>query len=132
MLEQYIQADKYLSKHRGEFSERNGARLPFTQILDLKLAQDFNLKVGARTYQLQLTYDIYNFTNLLNREWGETYFLSNDNYRLIQFAGFVSATNLTPQYRFTPQTSTPFSLSSSTAPGISARWISQLGVRVNF
>lgn len=131
-LEQYIQNDKYLSKHRGEFSERNGARLPFTQILDLKLAQDFNLKVGARTYQLQVTYDIYNFTNLLNRKWGETYFLGNDAYRLIQFAGFVSATDLTPQYRFTPQTSTPFSLSSSTAPGISARWISQLGVRVNF
>lgn len=132
LLEQYIQSDKYLSKHRGEFSERNGARLPFTQILDLKLAQDFNLKIGTRTYQLQVTYDIYNFTNMLNRKWGRTYFLSNDAYRLIQFAGFVSASNLTPQYRFSPQTSTPYGLSTSTSPGLSARWISQLGFRINF
>ncbi|MEO6454604.1 MAG: TonB-dependent receptor [Ginsengibacter sp.] len=132
MLDQYIQSDKYLSKHRGEFSERNGARQPFTNIVDLKLAQDFNLKLANRTYQLQVTYDIYNFTNMISRKWGRTFFLANDNYRLIQFAGFVSATDLTPQYRFSPQTTTPYGLSTSTAPGISARWISQLGLRVNF
>lgn len=132
LLEQYIQNDRYLSKHRGEFSERNGPRLPFTQIIDLKLTQDFNLKLSKRTYQLQLTYDVYNFSNMLNRKWGKTYFLGFDSYRLIQFAGFVSATNLTPQYRFSPQTGTPYGLSTSTSPSLSARWISQLGLRLNF
>ncbi|MDQ6902533.1 MAG: carboxypeptidase regulatory-like domain-containing protein [Bacteroidota bacterium] len=131
-LDQYIQSDKYLSKHRGQFAERNGARLPFTNILNLKLTQDFNLKLSNRTYQLQLSYDVYNFTNMIDRNWGKTYFISNDNYSLIQFAGFVSATDLTPQYKFTPQTSTPYGLSTSTAPGLSARWISQIGLRLNF
>ncbi len=133
LLNQYIQNDKYLSKHRGEFAERNGARQKFTNILDLKLTQDFNLKLSKHTYQLQFTYDVYNFTNMLNRKWGKTYFLSNDNYSLIQFAGFVSATDLTPQYKFSPQNSpTPYGLNTSTAPGLSARWISQIGLRLNF
>lgn len=133
LLGQYIQDDRYLSKHRGEFAERNGARQAFTNIVDLKFTQDFNLKLSNHTYQLQFTYDIYNFTNLLNRKWGKTYFLSNDNYSLIQFAGFASTTDLTPQYKFTPQnSSTPYGLSTSTAPGLSARWISQIGLRLNF
>ncbi len=132
LLDQYIQKDRYLSKHRGQFSERNGARQPFTNIIDLKLTQDFNVKLSNHTYQLELTYDVYNFTNMINRRWGKTYFLTNDNYSLIQFAGYISATDLTPQYKFTPQTSTPYGLSTSTAPGLSARWISQLGLRINF
>jgi outer membrane receptor for ferrienterochelin and colicin len=132
MLEQYIQSDKHLSKRRGEFAERNGARLPFTHIVDLKLMQDLNLKIANHTYQVQVTFDIYNFTNMISNKWGRTFFLSNDNYRLIQFAGFVSSTDLTPQYRFSPQTGTPYGLSTSTSPGISARWISQLGFRINF
>jgi hypothetical protein len=132
MLDKYIQANKYLRTHRGKFAERNGPRLPFTNIIDLKLAQDFNLKIANHTYQLEVTFDIYNFTNMINRDWGRTYFLTNDNYQLIQFSGFVSTTDLTPQYKFSPQTGAPYGLSTSTAPGQSARWISQLGFRINF
>jgi len=69
---------------------------------------------------------------MINRDWGRTYFLTNDNYQLIQFSGFVSSADLTPQYKFSPQTSAPYGLSTSTAPGLSARWISQLGFRINF
>jgi len=132
LLEQYIQGNRYLRNRRGQFAERNGDRLPWSHIVDLKLAQDFNVKVGKRNYSLQLTYDVANFTNLLNRRWGQTYFLANDNYSLIQFTGFASNTDLTPQYRFNPQTGKPWNLSTSTAPGLSARWISQIGLRVNF
>jgi outer membrane receptor for ferrienterochelin and colicin len=132
LLEDYIQGRRYLRNHRGQFAERNGDRLPWSTILDLRLLQDFNVKVGERSYTVQLSYDVYNFTNMLSRNWGQTYFMTNDSYRLIQFAGFVSASNLTPQYRFNPQTGTPWNVSTSTQPGLSARWISQLGLRVNF
>lgn len=132
MLENYIKGDKYLNAHRGQFADRNSSRLPFTNLIDLSLKQDFNVKISNHTYQLQLTYDVYNFTNMLNRDWGKTYFLSNDNYSLIEFSGYVSASNLTPQYKFSPQTGTPYSLSTSASPSVSARWISQLGLRVNF
>jgi outer membrane receptor for ferrienterochelin and colicin len=132
MLENYILGSKYLNKRRGQFAERNGDRLPWQTLLDLKIMQDINVKLGDKTYTLQLSYDVYNFTNMLSKRWGQTYFLTNDNYSLIQFAGFVSPTNLTPQFRFSPQTGKPWGLSNSNAPGLSARWISQLGVRLIF
>src|SRR6185369_15708685 len=34
-LNAFIESDKYLQKHRGEFAKRNGARLPFTHAVDL-------------------------------------------------------------------------------------------------
>lgn len=132
MLENYIRGSKYLNKSRGRFAERNGDRLPWQTLLDLKVQQDFNLKLGNKTYTIQISYDVYNFSNMLSKRWGQTYFLTNDNYSLIQFAGFVSATDLRPQFRFNPQTGKPWNLSTSNAPGLSARWISQLGARILF
>ena len=134
-LEAYIQNNKYLSKHRGEFAERNGDRMPFTKILDLSLKQDVNIGVGKRRYQFQVGYDIFNFTNMLNRNWGRTYFLSNDNIGVIGFAGYVSSTNLTPQYRFTPTLNQPQAInniSTTSVPSFSARWTSQVSLRFNF
>ena len=131
-LETYIVGDKYLSKHRGEFAERNGARLPFTNIVDLKIAQDVNIKLGSSVYQFQITYDMFNFTNFLNRDWGRTFFQNNDNFALVSFAGYVSPTNLTPQYRFNPAVKIPYNVSTSTVPSFSPRWVSQLGLRFNF
>jgi outer membrane receptor for ferrienterochelin and colicin len=134
-LELYIQNNDYMNTHRGQFAERNGDRLKFTHILDMRIAQDFNVKIGSKNVQFQVTYDVFNFTNMLNRNWGRTYFLSNDQLAVISFAGYVSATNLTPQYRFTPtlaQPQTDANISTSTAPSFSPRWSSQLGFRINF
>lgn len=130
LFNDYINSDKYLSKRRGQYAERNGARLPFTHIVDLKLQQDFNLKIGARTYQLQLTYDVFNFTNMLNRDWGKIYFLTNDQMNILSFESFVSTTNLTPQYRFTPVSGRRINISDGVFN--SSRWSSQLGIRLNF
>ncbi|MEO6916500.1 MAG: carboxypeptidase regulatory-like domain-containing protein [Chitinophagaceae bacterium] len=131
-LDNYIMGDKYLSKHRGEFSARNGARLPFTNIIDLKIAQDVNLKVGKNMYSFQITYDMFNFTNFLNRDWGRTFFQNNDNFALVTFSGYVSPSNLTPQYKYNPAIKTPYNVSTSTVPSFAARWVSQLGLRFNF
>ncbi|HKZ66425.1 MAG TPA: hypothetical protein VJ111_08730, partial [Chitinophagaceae bacterium] len=126
----YIENDKYLKKTRGQYAERNGARLPFTNVLDLKLQQDFNVKIGAKTYQLQLSYDIFNFTNFINRDWGKLYFLTNDQLNIIDFTGYISATDLTPQFKFTPSSSKRYNISDGVYN--SSRWTSQLGIRLNF
>ena len=135
-LDAFIQNNKYLRKHRGEFAGRNGDRQPFTNIIDLRIAQDFNLKVSSkRRLQFQVTYDMFNFTNFLNRDWGRTYFISNDQFSLLAFSGYVASTNLTPQYKFNPLLTQPQSqtnVSTSSAPSFSARWSSQLGLRMNF
>ena len=98
-----------------------------------RLTQDFTLKLGKQTYQLQFTWDVYNFTNLLNRDWGKQYFAGNDQFGLINFAGYVNpATNLTPTFRFNPTITTPYNFNNSASPGYANRWVSQVGVRFNF
>ncbi len=130
-LEDYIGQDNYLSKNRGKYAERNGGRLPFTNIIDVKFVQDFNVKLNNKKYQFQLTYDIFNFTNMLNRNWGRTYFMSNDQFAIIKYQGATGST--TPSYSFSPiSNNTPWGISSSTTPSYSARWVSQLGLRFKF
>lgn len=134
-LDNWIKQNDYLNSRRGQFAERNGDRLPFTHILDLRIAQDFNLMIGKKQVQFQVTYDIFNFTNMLNRDWGRTYFLLNDQLAALSFAGYASSTDLTPQYRFNPNLAQPdrqSNINTSSAPGFSARWSSQLGLRINF
>lgn len=130
-LEDYISQDKYLSSRRGQYAERNGARLPFTNIIDVKFVQDFNVKMNNKKYQFQLTYDIFNFTNMLNRNWGRTYFMSFDQYALIRYQGATGST--IPSYSFAPvKNNAPWGISSSTTPSYSARWTSQIGLRFKF
>ncbi len=66
----YIEQDPYLSEHRGEYAERNGAKLPMLWNLDLSIAQDLATMVGGKVNKLQVRMDILNFTNLLNSDWG--------------------------------------------------------------
>ena len=130
-LNNFIEKDKYLRKHRGQFAKRNGARLPFSQVVDLRIQQNFQIKSKKKVIAASIIYDVFNFTNLLNKKWGRIYLMSSDNFPLIRFAGFSNTTTLTPQYQFTPLTGNPWSINSSTSPGSSARWISQLGIRIN-
>lgn len=133
-LEKYIENDGYLQKHRGSYAERNGSRTPFTHVVDLKIKQDIPFDIGRKHYRLQLTLDMFNFANFLNRNWGRQYFQPNDNFALLNFAGYVSAGNYTPQYRFNPGLllSSPWNLSTSATPTYSARWMGQLGIRLLF
>ncbi|MCS6832168.1 MAG: hypothetical protein NZ521_01225, partial [Flammeovirgaceae bacterium] len=69
-FEKYIQQDKYLSKRRGQYSERNGALLPWVTQVDVSILHDFYFKVSNKKNVLQLRFDVFNFTNFLNNEWG--------------------------------------------------------------
>jgi outer membrane receptor for ferrienterochelin and colicin len=133
LFNRYVDNNDYLRSRRGMFAERNGDRMPFTHIIDAKIAQDVNVTVGGKRISFQVTYDVFNLTNMLNRNWGRTYFLSNDNFRLLEFQGYSA--DLTPSYRFNPTIIQPQSennISTSAVPSFSARWTSQLGFRINF
>jgi hypothetical protein len=135
LFDAYIESDKYLNKIRGSHAERNGARLPFTHILDLDIKQDFNFKVGKQKLQFQVIYTVSNFTNMLNKNWGRQYFVSFDQVNVLQFAGFAQGTT-TPRYRFSPvngpANGKPFTISDGITPFNSSRWTSQLTFRFNF
>ncbi len=65
-LNNFISNDPYLSDKRGEFTERNGAKLPWLHRFDLRITQD----AAFRQHRLQLTLDVLNVGNLINDTWG--------------------------------------------------------------
>ena len=69
-FERYIQQDPYLSKNRGQYSERNGLRFPMLRRLDLSIAQDVFKNIRGQRNALQIRLDFLNFGNLLNSDWG--------------------------------------------------------------
>jgi hypothetical protein len=84
LFEAYIQQDKYLRAHRGQYAERNGAQLPWLNRVDLKFAQDIFTKVGKTKNTLQFTVDIFNFGNLLNPSWGKLKSINNSSILIPQ------------------------------------------------
>jgi len=66
----FMAQDKYLSSHKGKYAEANSVRAPWVNNFDLRVAQDFKVRVGDAMNTLQLSFDVLNFGNLLNNEWG--------------------------------------------------------------
>jgi hypothetical protein len=66
----YINNDRYLREHRGQYAERNAAFLPLVYRTDVSIAQDLFRSISGRRNELQFRADILNFFNLLNSDWG--------------------------------------------------------------
>ena len=66
----FIENDKYLSSHRGQYSERGALVAPWQNRINVKVAQDFIFYVANKPTTLQIGLDINNFANLLNSNWG--------------------------------------------------------------
>jgi hypothetical protein len=96
-LNAYINQDPYLYKKRGLYVERNGMQLPFYKRLDLNFTQDVMVKVGKNTNTLRFTADIYNFGNLINKNWGifrttaRPLNVQNNGVALLNFKGIVAS-----------------------------------------
>lgn len=130
-LNTFIEDDKYLSENRGGYAERNGARLPFESILDFKFAQDFFMDINGRKHTFQFTFDIFNFTNLINSDWGARRYISNDAYQLITFKGFEED-GTTPEFTYTGDTQVKDIYNISDSGVSSSRWQGQIGLRYIF
>ncbi|MDR6783709.1 hypothetical protein ABIE26_002903 [Pedobacter africanus] len=72
----FIDADKYLSRKRGSFTERNEGRTPWNVQADLHVSHDLFIGSGKKHY-ITLTADVMNLTNLINKDWGIQYFSPN-------------------------------------------------------
>lgn len=131
LLNDFISSDDYLSSRRGKFAERNADRARMSHIIDLKVAQDFSFNVGNKKHTIQISADVFNFTNLLNKDWGRRYFTSRfDTASLVNFEGF-EADGTTPTYSF--NTNIDGALNNIDDAGLqSSRWQAQLGVRYKF
>jgi hypothetical protein len=133
-FDRYIENDPYLKTRRGKYAERNGGRMPFVNMFDLHLEQNFFLKVGNSKQHLAVSFDINNVGNLINKDWGRFYYLSNDNFQLLTVTG-VNATTKVPSYQFNP-TVTSAKDNAFTIQDFSnfnsSRWTGQLGLKYFF
>jgi hypothetical protein len=128
-LDAFINSRPYLKKSRGIYAERNGDRLAFEQSLDIKLIQDFFIEAGGRRHTLQITFDIFNFANMLNHKWGRKYYTSFGQYELISHEG-RAADGTSSEFTFEKPSENLFYIDDS---GLSSsRWQAQLGVRYIF
>ncbi len=98
LFESYIQQDKYLRTHRGQYAERNGAQAPWRNQVDAKFVQDLFIVSGKSRNTLQFTIDVFNFGNMLNPSWGKVK-LTNAN----QILAIQNATSLIPGGAVLPQ-----------------------------
>jgi hypothetical protein len=66
----YIEQDKYLRTRRGQYAERGRLILPTITRLDVSVSQDLSRMISGQRNSLQVRFDILNFTNMLNSDWG--------------------------------------------------------------
>lgn len=138
-LNAFIEGDKYLKEHRGEYAHRNAANsIPFQHQFDLRIQQEFKLKTGAMENKLQISFDIINIGNLINNDWGRQYYTSNQQISLIKYVGLadsdpsanVNYSSNQPTFNYTGAGLTkgkPYSTSD-----LGSRWRAQIGVRYLF
>ena len=135
-LDNFIKQDPYLSKHRGEYTDRNGAVAPFVSRLDLKVLQEFSFRVGETRHAFQVSLDVFNVLNVFDSKAGNAQTVITNTP--ITFAGYdntgATATGR-PVFQFPyfdsankiPRTDA-FQVGSS----IANRWQAQLGLRYLF
>ena len=141
-LNDFISNDSYLSTRRGQYTERNAARTPWNKQADVRFMVEAKLGnllpdaagVTAPGHTLQLSLDIINVGNLLNKSWGRQYYVPNTFNSTAGFGlnqvGFVGAPgSQSPTFTYTAPSNgfTPYSIDQ-----LASRWQGQLGLRYSF
>ncbi len=129
-LSAFIEGNEYLRSRKGMYAERNGDRLKTSHVVDLKFAQEFTFTIGKKKHTFELTADMFNFTNFLNKNWGKRYFTNNDQVQLLRLVGNVPA-NAAPAFSYNPATGNTINQVDDVGLN-SSRWQMQTGVRYTF
>jgi hypothetical protein len=118
----FIAQDKYLSRRRGEYTEKYAGVNPWYNQLDVRILQDFTLK---NKQTLQFSIDFVNLGNMINNKWGvRKYATTSGYYQPLS----VSYNNNAPVYQFDPTLYSTF----VSSPDLISRWQMQFGLRYIF
>lgn len=109
---------RYLRKSFGKVADRNGGENGFYGTLDLRLSKKFNL---WKTQAVELSVDMFNVANMLNKDWGANHRLST--VALYTVRGFDQETK---SYTYAVNPNAGVSSLSGTP------WQMQIGVRYIF
>jgi hypothetical protein len=121
-FENYVNGNKYLRNRRGQYTERNGSSTPWEHVIDMRIAQDFYIVRNDNRHTLQVTFDLFNLTNLINRDWGRQFTVTNQAYNILTVA---PGSNPQKGFNYTPN-QVPWSMS------FASRLQGQLGLRYSF
>lgn len=128
-FENYIQQDKYMSKHRGEYSERNGGIMPIVNRFDLSAMVELSRNISGRKHTLQLRADIFNVGNLISSNAGVGYVVNNASP--VTFRAIDKTSGL-PVYRMTAIGDNINYSTFRKGTGINDVWQAQFGLRYIF
>lgn len=119
----FINSDKYCKYHKGQYAERNSNVGEWENRVDLHFAENiFYWK--KRGSKIQLTLDVLNFANLLNKKWGTTYG-SLYNLSVLKVSKVAVANGVaTPTFDYNNPSIYPNNISS--------RWHMQVGCKITF
>ena len=132
-MDQFIE-EQGLERYRGRIAPRNSHRSPWVSVLDLRFAQE--LPIFRRTRGI-VTFDIENFANLLNKDWGQLRQVSFPYVAPVADAVRIATAgcpdNAASCYVYRPRSgqtgpTKPFN-TISTLPSV---WRMQLGFRIEF
>ncbi len=129
-LNAVIEEDPGLRNRRGMYAEKNGSRAPFESKFDLAIRQDFGTQLGSNLHKFQLSFDIFNLANFINKNWGTRYNVPGDfnNYFLYDFEGYADD-GTTPQFSYIDE---DLGKDRFDVSGLSSRWRMRIGLRYIF
>lgn len=123
-LNAFIESVECLRENRGQVLDRNECSQPWSNQLDVRLAQSVP-SFGRQN--LQLTLNVINFLNLLNEEWGTSRFVSNQNNALLRTRS--TTPNAEGRVLFNPF---PANAREFNTSNLGSRYQIQLGARYTF
>jgi len=83
----------YINEYSGQIARRNGGVNEFFGIVDLRISKKFKFN---KTQNLEISGDIFNFANLLNKKWGVNESLGNQALYALNGRAAVAATPTAP------------------------------------
>ena len=123
-LKAYIAQDAYLSTVRGGVAGKYASLSPWYNNWDLRILQDFNLKIGEKVNTFQLSFDVLNIGNLISSKWGVRQIAATNS----PIGVSVDDKTGVPTYSFDTNLKTTF----VSDPSFLSRWQAQVGLRYRF
>jgi len=126
-LDEYLRGDSSTSDFRGRIPPRNSGRAPWSHTLNARYL--VTVPAGGKA-KLELTMDVVNVLNLLNKNWGEVLYPNVNGPMTIGWVGF-DKTSGREILNLSTITAATFA-GTLNRDDLRSRWQAQWGVRVGF
>jgi hypothetical protein len=125
---QFIDNTPYLKNRLNSYAGRNEAFLPWYSRFDVKILQDLYTTIGKKKHTLQLSVDVLNAGNLINKFWGVRQITTFNNPLVFK----AYDTNGNPTYNLAQLNGQLVTKPWQNNLSISSTWGLQLGIKYIF